>query len=196
MMKELNSIARKVRLLLGLGIAKRTDDSGRLQRLQVSLLTDEVRDDLNRYQNYGFASRPLPGAEAVVGAIGGSRNHLIVLVIEDGRHRKRNLEEGESAMYTDEGDYIHMKRGRIVEVFAGAKLKVTSPEVEVIAETKVTLQTPVCEISGDLNVGGNATVQGTVQGAEVQTQAGVKLGTHPHGGVQPGGGQSGGPIPS
>ncbi|MDF5874232.1 phage baseplate assembly protein [Pseudomonas aeruginosa] len=67
-------------------------------------------------QHYGFTSAPLPGAEMIVLPIGGRTNHSVVVVAtEDGRYRVQVV-DGEVCLYTDEGDYIHMKRGRLIEV--------------------------------------------------------------------------------
>ena len=55
-----------------------------------------------------------------------------------------------------------MKNGRIIDVVAGSKLKVTAPDVEVIASTKVKLSTPLVQATQDLQVDGNITAGGTV----------------------------------
>jgi phage baseplate assembly protein V len=173
-MNALTQLARKVRLMLGLGIVTMSDDAKRIQQLQVTLLTDEVRDRANRYQDYGFTSRPLSGAECITAAIGGSRSHTVVIRCDDGRYRKQGLEPGEVAIYTDEGDLILLKRGREIQVQAGTKVVVIAPEVLVQASTKVEIDAPLCELSGDL------TVAGTIEGQVVMTADGVDLGTHQH----------------
>jgi len=106
--------------------------------------------------------------------ISGNRSHTVVIRCDDGRHRKRDLQPGEVAIYTDEGDFIIIKRGREIEVQAGTSVLVVAPEVLVQASTKVEIQSPLCELSGDL------TVAGTIQGAVVRTAAGKDLGTHQH----------------
>jgi hypothetical protein len=60
--------------------------------------------------------------------------------------------------------------------------------VTVTAGTKVSLATPLCEMSGNL------TVSGTVQGNAVRTASGVQLGTHVHSGVQSGPSNTGAPV--
>lgn len=128
-MNVLAQLARKLRLSLGLGILRLVDDARRIQQLQVTLLNSEVRDRANRYQDYGFTSVPLDGAECVVAAIGGNRSHLVIIRCDDGRYRMRDLQPGESAHYSDEGDFIVLRRGRIVEIQAGSRVDVTSPVV-------------------------------------------------------------------
>lgn len=186
-MNALMALARKVRLAMGLGIVRRINDSAKVQRLQVSLLRGELREDLNRYQNYGFTSHPRPGCEAVVVAIGGNRSHLVALAVDDPRVRMADLEEGEVAVYNHEGDRIHFKNGGEIVVVASGRVTVTSPEVIVAAETRVRLETPLCEVTGDLRV------EGTIEGDVVRTAAGISLGTHRHKDTQPGSGVSGDP---
>ncbi len=88
------------------------------------------------FQHYGFTSRPKPGAEAVVLRDG----NVFFSVAEDDRRYRLAVEEGEVALYSDEGDKVHFKRGRVLEISAG---------------TKVSLITPLVEMSGNLVVGGN-----------------------------------------
>lgn len=67
------------------------------------------------FQHYGFSSAPQPGAEYLVIPVGGNSKHAVVVASEDGRYRL-TLQDGEVSLYTDEGDYVHMKRGRVIEV--------------------------------------------------------------------------------
>lgn len=94
-------------------------------------------------QHYGFSSAPLPGAEYVVIPIGGNSSHCVVIASEDGRYRLQ-LKDGEVSLYTDEGDYVHMKRGRVIEV--------VTDELLFKVKNKVRFETPMVEMSGDLHV--------------------------------------------
>ena len=83
------------------------------------------------WQQYGMASRPLEGAQALLFRDG---EHLVILATEDARHRIA-LEQGEVAIYSDEGDKVHLKRGREIHVSAGSKVTIEAPTVEVRADT-------------------------------------------------------------
>lgn len=133
---------RKISLMLGRAVIKLVNDARAVQTNQLSILKDEVRDDVERFQEYGFTSVPLPGCEAMVGFFGGDRNHGIVFATEDRRYRLKGLEGGEVALYTDEGDKIHFKRGNIIEiqtktliVNAETEVQVLSPSVQVECDT-------------------------------------------------------------
>ena len=57
-----DSIMERVRQLMRDGVARAVlnvvDDEGNMQRVQISLLEDEVIDDVERFQDYGFTSVP------------------------------------------------------------------------------------------------------------------------------------------
>jgi len=131
---DLRRLIRPLQILLAnvvsRAVVRRVDDGPKMQLLQVALLEGEVRGDLERFQGYGLTSVPKDGAEAVVVFPGGRRDHGLVVAVDDRRFRLVGLEEGEVALYTDEGDRIHMKRGGIVEVKAGTKAVVDAPQVE------------------------------------------------------------------
>jgi phage baseplate assembly protein V len=105
-------------------------DGGSLQALQLVVGADETRDGCERFQEYGFTSVPLAGAEAVVLFVGGRRDHGLVVAVDDRRHRMAGLEAGEVALYTDEGDHVLLSRGRVVTITAGTKIVLDAPDVE------------------------------------------------------------------
>lgn len=187
--KLLAPIKRRIAMMVSRGVVSLVNDALKLQGLQIAAFADETLDEIERFQQYGLTSHPLPGAEAIVLSLGGARSHSVVIAADDRRHRKTNLAAGEVALYTDEGDMVLLKRGRIVEITAGTKVKVTAPQVEVVATTKVQMTTPLVEITGNLNVGGAVVAQGNV------TAGTIGLQTHRHGGVSPGGSLTAVPQP-
>lgn len=160
----LSPIWRRIRLLISRGVIALIDDSAKMQRVQVTLLGSEPAW-AERFQNYGLTSHPHKGAEAVVAAVGGARSHLVAVAVDDRRHRPKNLQEGEVCLYTDEGDEIRLKRGRIVSVTAGTELEVTAPVVTVNAATSVTLDTPLLHVTGNIATDGNLVAVGNVSDA-------------------------------
>ncbi|MFG6462254.1 phage baseplate assembly protein V [Roseateles sp. DXS20W] len=146
--RMLRPLAQRVQLMIGRAVLQLVDDGTKMQSLQVALLADELRGDVERFQNYGFTSHPMPGAEGVAVSVAGSRDHVIVVAVDDRRYRLTGLAEGEVAIYTDEGDHIVIKRGGTIEV---------------LAATKVDVRTPLVECSGDLVVRGTLTVDGAAE---------------------------------
>ena len=140
----------KVQLMIGRAILTAIDDGGAIQTAQAQLLADEVQDGAERIQQYGFSSVPLAGAEGVLVFVGGNRDHGLIIATDDRRHRKSGLQPGEVCLYTDEGDSIVLNRGRIVRITAGAQVEVTAPVVTIKAATKIRLETPLLEVTGDI----------------------------------------------
>lgn len=162
----------KLRLMVSRAIVKLVGDDKKVQELQITLLDEEARAIVERFQQYGFTSVPFPEAEAIALSVGGSRSHMVVIAVDDRRYRKKDMEEGEVALYTDEGDYIILKRGRIIEVKAGEKLLVDAPEAE---------------FTGNVHVAGNITCDGDVSDKNGSMQEmRDTFNSHTHSGVQSG----------
>jgi phage baseplate assembly protein V len=159
---------------------------GVIKRFSATGRPGETFADREYLQHYGLTSRPKPGAELVIIREG---NHYLAIASDDRRYRIA-LEEGEVAIYTDEGDKVHLKRGRQIEVIGGEKVSVatkvaeivatesctvTSPEVEIVATTKVTMTTPLLEVTGSITSGANITAAGNVADAGgAKTMAGMR----------------------
>lgn len=176
-------LSRRVRLMVSRGILRLVDDATKLQLVQVALLADEVRGNVERFQEYGFTSHPHSGAEAMVVSVGGSRDHCVVIAIDDRRYRLANLAAGEVALYDDLGQSVVLKRTG-VEVTSPTRITATAPQVDIVASTKVTVSTPLLEVTGNITAGGNITAAGNVADtAGAKTMAGMRTtyNTHIHG---------------
>lgn len=147
--KLLAPLARRIRLALGRGILTLVKDSSGIQSVQASLMQNEVRSNIERFQEYGFTSHPLPGAEGAFLFLGGNRDHGICIAVDDRRYRLKSLAQGEVAIYTDEGDKIHLKRGNEIEVQT-QKYIVNTAEYIVNASTKAEFNTPIVRASADI----------------------------------------------
>lgn len=164
--RVMRPLAQRLQLMIGRAVVLLVNDGLKLQGLQVSLLSDEMRDEVERFQEYGFTSHPHVGAEAVAACVAGSRDHVLVIAVDDRRYRLRNLAQGEVAIYTDEGDKVLLKRGGIVEVTASTKVRLVAPLVECTGDVT---------IDGTLQVDGNIDCSATITAAaDVRDQAGSK----------------------
>lgn len=94
-------------------------DKPKRQELDLNLLHEETKTDVERFQNYGFSSVPLKPsskgkkkeyAGAVVVFPSGDRSHGVVLAVDDKRHRPTDLKDGESTLYDDQGQRFHLTR--------------------------------------------------------------------------------------
>ena len=107
--RVLNMVAKAVIKLAGNGTA------------QVEVNGGEVRDNLLRLQEYGFSSRPKPGADAVVVFIGGNRDHGLVVSSGDPRTAP-TLEEGEVAFWSADGVVVKIDKDKKVRITGAASI--------------------------------------------------------------------------
>lgn len=121
----------RIALSIGRCILRLIDDAVPIQAVQIDLLSGETRDRVERIQEYGFTSVPFTGCRGIAVFVGGDRSHGVVIGTDDNRYRKKGLQSGEVSIYTDEGDYILLKRGRILEITAGTGIVINAPTVTV-----------------------------------------------------------------
>lgn len=159
--------------VLARGVVVLASSARKLQSLQLRITAGEVKDDIEHLEPYGLTSCPLGGAEALVGFFG-DRSHGVVIMVADRRFRLQGLKPGEVALYTDEGDYLQFKRGRVIEV--------ETVTLKVKAEAAVEFDTPLIRTTGRIESDGD------------QLAGGISQMYHPHEGVMPGPGQSGKPV--
>ncbi|UVL26242.1 phage baseplate assembly protein V [Pseudomonas donghuensis] len=145
---------------LARGVLSLVNAGSKLQGLQMRLTADEVKDGMEHFEPYGLTSNPHPGAEGLAAFLNGDRSHGVVICVSDRRFRLQGLESGEVALYTDEGDCLHFKRGRVIEI--------NTLTLKVKAETAVEFDTPVIRTTGRIESAGD------------QIAAGVSTSLHVH----------------
>jgi phage baseplate assembly protein V len=148
-----NELGRRVSMLVTRARCALVDDEKKMQQVQVELLADETKDAVERFQQYGFTSHPLNGAEAVSVFLGGGRDHGIVLAIDDRRYRLTKLEKGDVALYTDEGTKIVLGRERTITIDCDKRHEESSEEVTIKTKTfKVECETLELSASSSITV--------------------------------------------
>lgn len=159
----INEIRKLIdRRLAGLRLAYRgvitlVNAAGAVQLVQGEGLSGENGQDDELFQHYGYTSNPPPGTMKIVLPIGGKTSHSIIIATEHGDYRLQGLKSGEVAIYTDEGDRIVLKRGRLIEVTTET-LRINTLVMEVNADTKIDFNTPMVTCSQQ------ATVQQRING--------------------------------
>lgn len=196
---------RQIRNMIARCVVSLVDPGALMQAVQVRLTADEVKSSMEHFEPYGFTANPHPGAEGLALFFGGDRSHGVVINIADRQYRLKALKSGEVAMYTDEGDYIHFKRGRVIEVktltlkvdaadaveFATKAFSVSASErfsidttaFSVAASEAASFDTPTIQATGEIVSDGD------------QIAGDVSQINHPHDGVVQGLQQSGKPVP-
>jgi phage baseplate assembly protein V len=175
--KLLAPIRRAQRLLVSRATVGLVDDRPKMQTAQMQMLDGEVRDGVEVFQSYGLTTVPHAGAEAVVVAAGGNRDHGLVIAHGDRRFRLTGLAGGEVALHDDLGHVIILTRGGIAILGGGHDINISgAPNINIAA--------------GNLNLdSGNI-----VLGSGDVTAGGKSLRHHKHGGVQSGSAQTTEPV--
>ena len=115
-------IKNKIFLLIGRAILKAINNSEGTQKIQVVGLSGETITDIERMQEYGFESYPVAESEAVVLYINGNRDQGLAICVHDRSNRPDDLAEGESQMYSKNGNKITMKADGSIEIESNGAL--------------------------------------------------------------------------
>lgn len=125
----MNALAR-LRLLVARGVVNLINDAGGLQLLQIDALDDETLDGVERVQNFGQTSHPPRGSVPVLVAVGGSRDHMVAVAVDNAAHRPTGLQEGESAIYNAHGvRFLFDKDGNAVLVCKNFIVQATETDI-------------------------------------------------------------------
>lgn len=126
--------------MIGRAVLSAIDDDTKAQSLKLVTLADEAREDVERFQEYGFTSVPEADAEAVVLYVGGNRAHPLVVATEDRRYRPTGLATGEVAIYTStDGIRFHAKANG--HVLIGTDADLLAAVADYVDDRLATIQT-------------------------------------------------------
>lgn len=91
---------------------------GALRRISLRARAGETYSGRRIMQHYGFMSSPQADCEVLAIENGG----MVVIVAEDDRRYRLTIEQGEAALYDDQGQYVLLKRGKEIEISGCDKL--------------------------------------------------------------------------
>ena len=166
-MSVTDRLYRRVQMAFATLKVTSTDDSGPVHRVGALIpTTGERLDNVPVLQIHGLASHAAVNADAMAVFIGGDRSNPVIVATGDQAMRLRGLKSGEVALYDG--------RGNVVKLADDGTIQITCPN-------KVRIVCPRLEVTGD--------VVANCDGAA------ISLVTHRHRDTQPGGGNSGVPIP-
>ena len=166
--KILAPLKQRILLMIGRVLILAVNSEGVLPQLSGELLQGEVLEGLQLIQQFGLASRPLPGAEGVAVFPMGDRSSGYVVATEDRRVRP-GLEPGEAALYSAEdvpgvdeeppegqaeGAAMHSIRllnGRVIAAAGDLLQAVIQAGIDITAGGAITLDLSECV----LNLGGS-----------------------------------------
>lgn len=141
--KALAPIHRAIALVAGRGHLTGVREGGKRQFVQLEALKGEVKDGVERFQQYGLNTVPLAGASVIFLALNGNRDHPVAINVDDHRVRPKDWQPGDSGLYTHEGTKVHLQA-------SGKVLVIEVDDVIIRATNKVRMDTPILECTGDI----------------------------------------------
>jgi len=149
--KMLAPFARRLGNMLARGSVAAANGAGKMRTLQIRMMADETKDDVEHFEPYGFTSEVMPGSEPIAAFFDGDRSHGVVLVVADRRYRLTGMTSGEVALYDDQGQKVYLTRTGIVINGANLPLVIQDvPTATIKAGTKVRFETPLLEVTGQI----------------------------------------------
>ena len=149
--KMLAPFARRLGNMLARGSVAAVNGSGKMRTLQIRMMSDETKDNVEHFEPYGFTSEVKAGSEPIAAFFDGDRSHGVVLVVADRRYRLTGMKSGEVALYDDQGQKIYLTRAGIVIDGANLPLVIQNvPTATIKASTKVRMETPLLEVTGQI----------------------------------------------
>lgn len=172
-------ILNRIKNIFGTGVATRVETG----IVQLKLATGILNDRIARVHNYGFMSRPLPGAKGFTLFVAGDTSRGIAVCMEDKRHQME-LKPGEVAMLDDKGNLIHFHSGGIDMITKQTLTVKAENEVNITCKTS-TVTADENTINGDTIINGKLAVSGAVTMAApltvpAATIGDIPFGTHKH----------------
>lgn len=137
--KLMAPLRRSLGNLIARGVVTAVNSATKMQTLQIRLMADESKSDVEHFEPYGFTSNPRLGAEKVTLFPDGDRSHGLVIVVADRRFRLQGLASGEMAIHDDQGQKVHLTRNGIVIDGAGKLIRFTNaPKVRMEMDLECT----------------------------------------------------------
>ena len=155
----LKPLRDRVLTMFSRGLVEDVDDSKQMQLVKISMLDDELKEEIEHVHPYGLSSNcPTDGGEAVVGCVSGDRDSAIAIVIGNSNYRIKNLKSGEVCLYSKFGQTILLKEDGSIELTTknGKDFVVNSKTVfkkDIDVTGKITASSDIASTNGDVKAG-------------------------------------------
>ena len=179
-----------------------------LQMAQGKGLAGEAVQAVEVLQQFGFSSGIPADSQLIVLPLAGRSSASVVIATEHGAYRLK-VGPGEARMYSQEGAYVHIKAGRIVEIDCDNLNINVKNHAKITAGNGVIIDTPQTTVTGNLTatgekgdtvamtanvkITGDIAQSGSMTSTGDHTAGGISLTQHSHTGVQTGSGSTGQP---
>lgn len=139
----IDQLINKLKGMIVRGVIKSINDSGSRQMVVATLLAGEVKDRIERIQQFGMSSNPPAGASGVFAAAAADRSRLVCIGENHPAHRPKNLPAGETKLYDAFEQFVHLRASGVIEINAAGTVLINAP-------AKVRMVTAVLEVTGDI----------------------------------------------
>ncbi len=171
-------------------LATTSDDEGS-QKHQVQLLADEVKDNIEHFQPFGFSSIAPAGSETAVIFMGGNRDHGISFGSDNKKYRPKGGANGDTVVYDINGNIVNLTASQIIiqhsaEVTVIApKTIIESPDIELNGNVKVqgSLSYGTGGRGGSMSGKGNINIEGSITSSGDHKAGDISLREHTHEGT-------------
>lgn len=89
------------------------------QTIQAKTTADDVDDEVELFEQYGFTSVPTNGSEGLVLRVGGERGASVAILFGNKTSRFQDLDQGEVAVYHNDGHAVIMRANGDIEIIPG-----------------------------------------------------------------------------
>lgn len=111
---DVRQLQRRVQTMIARGTVRSVDDAFKMQLLNIDGEDDFAPTRIEHWHPYGMTMHPRAGAEVLMLALGGNRDHMVVIGTADRRCRIQNMAGGEVAFHDDQGQKVHFKRDLVL----------------------------------------------------------------------------------
>lgn len=149
----------RVLTMFSRGLVESSDDTTAMQLLKISMLDDELKEEVEHLHPYGLSFNcPTDGSEVVVGCVGGDRDSALAVVVGNSKYRIKELKSGEVCLYSQHGQTILLKEDGSIELTPkdGKDFVVNSKtkfKKDIDVTGKITASSDIASTSGDVKAG-------------------------------------------
>lgn len=147
-----DELQARVQTMLARGTVTSVDDALMMQHVNLEMEDGFKPTQVEHIHPYGVSTHPIPGdkTDAIVAALGGNRDHMVMLGVSDRQYRMK-VAQGEVAIHDDQGQVVHLTRD-------GIKIESSKP-ITTKSSAGITLEGPLT-FKGDITHEGNMTTTG------------------------------------
>lgn len=154
-------------------ISKEPDESKVISQIQIETFKDqEIHEDVNSMEHYGFHSVPDVLCDVVMINLAGNNHHPCIIASNDQRYRPKDMLTGEVQMYDNDEDpdkqqQVYLSEKKVIYIIA-------NETVIIGGASHITLDAPVTRTTGTLSAGNGATGTFTdALGTVITVQSGI-----------------------